>query len=82
MFVAGGEDDAGGLVADEALGDPGVAKVGGGSAALLEHRGGVDHLHDEGVAAGARPELVHLGEDRLPLRWLRLLRLLLSRRRH
>lgn len=79
LFVAGGEDDRSGVVTDEALGDPGMAEVGGDSAALLDHRVGVNHLDDERVTAGPRLQLVYLGEHRLPLRPLPLL---LPRSRH
>jgi hypothetical protein len=72
LLVAGGEEDAAGLVADEALGDPGGPRrrAGSGSAgaALLEDCLGAEHLGDERVAGRAGLELVHLDEHRLPLR--------------
>jgi len=72
LLVTGSEEDATGLVADEALGDPGGPRrrAGGGSAgaALLEDGLGAEHLGDERVAGRAGIELVHLDEHRLPLR--------------
>jgi hypothetical protein len=78
LLVAGGEQDAAGLVADEALGDPRGTRRRArsrGGAALLDHGLGAEHLGDERVAARAGLELVHLDEHRLPLRRRR-------RRRH
>lgn len=83
MFVARGEDDGAGVVAEEALGDTSMAEVGGGGVSLLEHRVGADHLDDESVAAGPWLQLVHLGEHRLPLGRLGpFVAVLLRRRRH
>lgn len=72
LLVAGGEEDAAGLVADEALGDLGGPRrrAGGGSAgaALLEDGIGAEHFGDERVAGRAGLQLLHLDEHRLPLR--------------
>lgn len=65
MIVASGEDDGGGLVADEAFGNAGLAEVGGGGAALLEDGVGADDLDGEGVAARPRLQLLHLRKHRL-----------------
>lgn len=73
LVVAGGEDDGAGLVPDEALGDARRAGRGGGGSARARaagHGGGADDLDGEGVAVGARLELVDLGEDGLPERRL------------
>lgn len=81
LIVPGGEDDGAGLVPDEALGDAGVAELGG-------NRVRFEHLDGQGVAVGAGLELVHLGEHGLPQarlrragrgRWRVLLRRLLRR---
>lgn len=70
LFVPGGEDDHAGFVSDDALGDArGASARRGGGAPLLEHRFGADHLHDQGVAARARLELIYLRENRFPQRW-------------
>lgn len=65
LFVAGGEDDGPGFVADDAFGDSGLSEVDGGGAALLQHRLGGDDLDGEGVAARPRLQLVHLRKYRL-----------------
>lgn len=66
MLIPCGEEDAAGLVADEALGDAGLAEAGGGGAALVEDSGGGEDLDGEGVTGGAGLELVDLREDGLP----------------
>lgn len=66
MIVTSSEEDGGGVVSDEALGNAGVAEVRGGGGALLQDGGGVDHLHRHGVAVGPRLQAVHLDEHRLP----------------
>lgn len=68
MVVPGGEDDGSGLVSDDALGDAGLAELGGSGADLLRHRLGAENLKRERVAIGSRLELIDLGEDWLPLR--------------
>lgn len=69
LFVASREDDGPGLVADEALGDPGGAQLtSGGGAALVDNGVGFQHLDREGVAARPGLQLIHLREHRLPLR--------------
>lgn len=73
LVVARGEDDGAGLVPDEALGDARGAGWDGGGCAWARaagHGGGADDLDGEGVAVGARLELVDLGEDGLPERRL------------
>ena len=71
LLVAGGEEHAAGLVADEALGDPGGLRRrarAGADAGLLKDGLGAEHLGDERVAARDWLELVHLDEHGLPLR--------------
>lgn len=73
LVVARGEDDGAGLIPDEALGDAWRAGGGGGRggwACAAGDGGGADDLDGEGVAVGAGPELVDLGEDGLPERRL------------
>lgn len=73
MFVAGGEDDGAGVIPDEALGDArraGGSGRGGARTRAAGDGGGADDLDGEGVAGGAGPELVDLGEDGLPERRL------------
>ena len=76
LLVAGSEDDDPGLVTDDALRDADLAWSCGdsGAAACGTSAGGdgfgADDLYGEGVADGARAELVHLAEDGLPQRRL------------
>lgn len=65
LFVARGEEDGAGVVADEALGDAGAAEVGGCGGTLLEDGAGGEDAGGEGVAAGLGEQLVDGGEDRL-----------------
>lgn len=64
LLVTSGEDDAAGLVPDEALGDPSVAELRGNWVRF-------EHLDGQSVAVGAGFELVHLGEHGLPQARLR-----------
>ena len=63
MFVASGEDDGAGVVADEALGDDSGFEVvcGRGSRFVYDGVGGQDLSHQR-VTVGSRFELIHFGE--------------------
>lgn len=75
MLVAGGEDDGAGVVPDDALGDPRLAKMVGDGAALGQDSIGADDIDGECVAGRTRPQLLHLLELRLPQHGLRIARL-------
>lgn len=75
MLVAGGEDDGAGVVPDDALGDPRLAKMVGDGAALGQDSVGADDIDGECVAGRTRPQLLHLLELRLPQHGLRIARL-------
>ena len=79
MFIARGEDDGAGVVADEALGDEsGTNVVRRRGSSLLQHSVGGQHLCNQSVTVGSRFQLIHFGENRFSLgRFLTLL--LLSR---
>ena len=72
MIVPGSEDDGSSLVADQALGDSGLAEVVRHRSALLQDGVGGEDLGYESVAAGAGLELIDLDEDRLPQPRLRI----------
>ena len=71
LFVACGEDDGAGLVANEALGEPSLAEVDRGGATLLQDRIRVHHLRRQSVTARPRLQLLHLCEHRHPQAGLR-----------
>jgi len=64
LFVASGEDDGAGVVADEALGDDSGFDVMGRGGSRFVHDGvGGQDLSHQGVTVGSRFELIHFGED-------------------
>lgn len=80
LVVAGREEDGGGIVADEALGNTSVGR--GPTAArgaterrrvaglLIQDGGGRNDLDDEVVSDRSRLQFIHLHKHRLPLRFL------------
>jgi hypothetical protein len=72
LLVAGGEDDGAGVVPDDALGDPGLAKMVGDGSALGQDGVGANDIDSERVAGGAGLQLLHLLELGLPQRRLRI----------
>lgn len=70
MFVASGEKDRAGLVADKALGDESGTEIlrgGSGGTAFLQDGVGGDDFNDQGVTVGSRFEVIDFDEHRLPL---------------
>lgn len=72
LLVAGGEDDGAGVVPDDALGDPGLAKMVGDGSALGQDGVGADDIDSECVAGGAWLQLLHLLKLGLPQHRLRI----------
>ena len=71
LFVTSGEDDRAGIVADEALGNAGLAKVLGHRSTLLQHSVRIQDLHGESVTVRPRLEAIDLDEHRLSQPWFR-----------
>jgi len=64
LFVASGEDDGAGVVADEALGDDSGFDVMGRGRSRFVHDGvGGQDLGHQRVTVGSGFELIHFGED-------------------
>lgn len=80
LVIAGGKEYSTSLIANDALSNADVVRVGRNCAAFLQHHIGIDHFDKQCMAIGSRFQALHFHEHRLPqLPWPRIRRHLIAK---